>query len=382
MRTQLSWLPAYLSASISDSDFEEPLLNTVLVFTRTRTAALLHMGNWDKVLLLTHRLNAAAEAIRASHHKIELVPLRGMFFVTCSRSPRFQWKLPMTHHDIGRNLDYFAPGHIPMDPDAKLCGVYFIEKRRLRVVTAESVMLEYLQDEHVCDELRKYNDVRVNLFNDSMRNLGLDYEFKCVVMSDLQLEEIAVTMAKPYPPALSWWEDNCYFVNGHMFDGILADPMLDFCGYETKYDRYWSLIQLTFHFVLGYKRYEYCDMDGMTGRMYLESMKRVFARIKIICAQDVVEDYDIVFAEIEKCFASLAESTGNRPDTESKSDIPVRRTRKPISPWRRCILCLNQKYRSIARLVYVHSFERFKLRSRLVRDSLPYPPEGDEVIFR
>src|ERR1700694_2223262 len=103
IRAQLSWLPAYLSDSISDRDFDEPLLNTVLVFTRARTAALLNMGNWHKVLPLAPRLNAAEDTPpAAAHHKLELVQYSSMFFVTCRRSPRFQWKLPMTHHDIGR----------------------------------------------------------------------------------------------------------------------------------------------------------------------------------------------------------------------------------------------------------------------------------------
>lgn len=381
MRAQLSWLPAYLSASISDRDFDEPLLNTVLVFTRARTAALLHMGNWHKVLLLANRLNAAAVAIRASHHKLELVPYRGMFFVTCRRSPRFQWKLPMTHRDIGRNLDYFAPGHIATDPDAKRCNIYFIEKRRLRVVTGEVVLLEYLQNDSVRDELQKYNDTRINLFNHAMQQLGLNYEFKCIVITPTELELVALTMADPCPPPPRWWEENCYFVNGTLFPGVLADPKFDFCGYETKYDRYWPLIQLTFFFVLGYKRYEYCDVSGLAALTYSESMEILFRRIKSICAQDRVEDYNDVFAEIEECLGSLAESTGKQSNPESESDFSTHYSRKPISLWQRRILYLKQRCRSTARLVYIHTFERFKLRQRMVRESLAYPPAGDEVVF-
>jgi hypothetical protein len=36
----------------------------------------------------------------------------------------------------------------------------------------------------------------------------------------------------------------------------------------------------------------------------------------------------------------------------------------------------------LARLVYIHVFERYKLRARLVRGSLAYPTEGDDVVFR
>jgi hypothetical protein len=90
-------------------------------------------------------------------------------------------KLPLTHRDIGRNWDYFAPGHMSSDPHAKRCAIHFIEKRSLRSVTAECVLLEYLHNDRIHDELQKYNDTRVHLFNYAMMQIGLDYEFKCVV---------------------------------------------------------------------------------------------------------------------------------------------------------------------------------------------------------
>ena len=226
IRPRLSWLSKYLSESISDDDFDESLLNTVLVFTRARTAALL--TSWRKVIPLAHRLNAAADAVGASHHKLELVPIDGMCFVTCTRSPRFQWRLPMTHRDIGRNLDYFAPGHLKSDPNAERLAIQFIEKRRLRKVVAEVVLLEYLQNDGQRAELQKYNDARVNLFNHSMRELGLAYEFRCNITTPSQLEVVAATMADPCPPTSSWWEEYCYYVNGHSFPGVLVDPRLEF----------------------------------------------------------------------------------------------------------------------------------------------------------
>jgi hypothetical protein len=198
----------------------------------------------------------------------------------------------MSHCDIGRNLDYFAPGHMRTDPNEKTCAVIFIEKRSLRAIIAEAVFLHTLDNECIRDEFQRYNDARVRLFNSAMEQLGLDYQFKCVVMTPNMPELIALTMANPRPPPPGWWDDNCYFVNGAMFPGVLSDTRFNFCGYKSKYDRYWPLIRLTFHFALGYKRYEYYHSTEST---YWTSMERLLLRIKSICEQDIVEDFTTVF---------------------------------------------------------------------------------------
>jgi len=133
VRPQLSWLPEYLDTHCSERDLDEPLLNTVMVFGRARTSALLPMGHWSRVYELSKRLNSAARLVGASHHVLELDKCGGAFFVTCRRSPRYQWSRPMSHYQIGQNLDYFAPGHLMMDPDGKRsCGVRFVNKVNLR----------------------------------------------------------------------------------------------------------------------------------------------------------------------------------------------------------------------------------------------------------
>lgn len=119
VRPQLSWLPQYLDAHSTDRDLDENLLNTVMVFGRARTSALLLMVHWPRVYELTKLLNSAARAVGASHHVLELDKCGGSFFVTCSRSPRDQWSRPMTHYQIGQNLDYYALGHLMMDSGRK-----------------------------------------------------------------------------------------------------------------------------------------------------------------------------------------------------------------------------------------------------------------------
>ena len=76
--SQLSWLPSYLSDHTSDPAYDlVPLLNTVLVFGRARTATLQFMPMWNLISSFVKRLNCALESIGASHHRVELVP-RGL----------------------------------------------------------------------------------------------------------------------------------------------------------------------------------------------------------------------------------------------------------------------------------------------------------------
>jgi hypothetical protein len=368
IRSQLSWLPSFLSAHLSDRDFDEPLLNTILVFTRARTAALLHMGNWDKVSQFAKSLNSAAEKIRASHHKLELFRVEGMFFVTTQRSPRFHWKLPMTHNDIGRNLDYFAPGH-NMCAESRRCGIFFIEKRSLRQLTAEVVLSQVLEDPSVYDTFEKYNATRVKLFNFSMTQLGLDYRFKCVVMTDGTLDYVAEVMTAPNPPLPDWWDNYCYFVNGWQYPGVLPLPTLSFVGYDTNYNSFWPIIQLTFHFVIGYNHHEYCSE-----REYLNSIQNILERIRDLCKQASAKDLNAVMRDVEESFKVLAESAENQagPVKFIKRFRPSKRSR---------IYNLQQNYHSITRLCYMCLFKRFKLRPRLVRSG-PSSSLGDQVVFR
>src|ERR1700737_4168697 len=117
VRDRLSWLPCYLADNISNPAFDlEPLLNTILVFARARTSTLQNMASWNHVRRLVKRLNAVVDSVPgASHHKVELVRRGPYYFVTCSRSPRFNWSVHLTQRDVGRNLDMFASGHATPD---------------------------------------------------------------------------------------------------------------------------------------------------------------------------------------------------------------------------------------------------------------------------
>lgn len=152
---KLKWLAPYLAErepstnQFNPTKYDKiifvPLLNTVLVFGRARTASL---GNADDLELcrgLVKRLNAVLVEAgpEASYHKLEIVrrDITG-FQITCANSPRFNWNMKLTQADPGRNLDFFAPGQIygPSNQNPAIRhGVQFYETRTMQSVLAESV---------------------------------------------------------------------------------------------------------------------------------------------------------------------------------------------------------------------------------------------------
>jgi hypothetical protein len=197
---ELSWLPAYLEENIADPTEDlNPLLNTVLVFARARTATLQNIVSWEKVYRLARK---AAESVGASHHKIELVRPGGpiTYFVTCSNSPRFNWNIFLTHFDVGRNLDYFAPGHMRTDPPSAQCLVYFVEKRSFEEILGERVFVEYLKNDIKTDFLQ-FNSGRETLFNSTMQELSLCYRFKCLMIWPDTLQTVPSVMVQSSPPS-------------------------------------------------------------------------------------------------------------------------------------------------------------------------------------
>jgi hypothetical protein len=373
IRAKLTWLPDYLSTHMTTYN-SDCYLNIILVFSRARTSALLTTNDWEEVRILTARLNAAAESVNASHHKLELLRCGGMFFITCRRSPRFQWTLPMSHYEVGRNLDYFAPGHISRDPLEVRYAVRFIERNSLSEIASEAVLLRYLDSTSVIEEFQRYNATREKLYNTAMEQLGLEYRVKCIIMTPDVLEDVALTMASPTPPSSHWWEDHCYIVNGFFFADVLVSTKFNFCGYQTRFVKYWPLIQLTFYFVLGYKRYEYCETSEGTESVYCKSMASLFQEIKFLCERPLIDDLNALLANFEERFDSLAKYS------ESQSrHVNFASQRRPDV---RFITHLGHKVRDMSRAGRVHVLERFKLKPRLVRAHVPYPSSGDELALR
>jgi len=162
---RLKWLAPYLAERIGTqgpADYANTnivlLLNTILVFGRARTACL--EDRLEPCRDLVKRLNAelTKASPEASYHKLEIFRRGagpGTFQITCANSPRFNWSMNATHLDLGRNLDYFAAGHIYEDavvPERHF--VHFCEINTMRCTSGEVVPAQPLQDPEINRKFR------------------------------------------------------------------------------------------------------------------------------------------------------------------------------------------------------------------------------------
>ena len=131
---------------------------------------------------------------------------------------------------------------------------------------------------------------------------------------------------------------------------------------------------MTFYFVIGYKRYEYRDEGRNAGQEsgYCDTMQCILNEIKSVCEQTSVQDFDDVFVHFEKRLQSLAERAKLQPTPGYMTKHPPRNNK------RRTL----EKLQDLSKAVRMYFFERFKLKARLVRESIGYPAEGDLQIFQ
>jgi hypothetical protein len=294
----------------------------------------------------------------------------------------------LTHRDVGRNLDFFAPGHVSITAP-KYC-VSFVETESQQTIIAEAVLLEALKGD-VRNELEKFNRAREALFNSTMKSLGLRYRFKGIV-------EIPPTLCRSMPefvlasnpPTQGWWEDNWVIVNNPC--RFLPDNQLDsrfaFAGRGAKYEAYWPLIKATFHFLQKYGRTSYWYTSEETGVEFWKSVEDICARMRRKCNQKCSDDdtkrfIDEIIAEIDK-LAKQADNPCKTPYSGKVRDplppqFPERIRTSRLQP----IRILGYKLTSAKGLAKLYLFQHYKLKNRLVRTGIDCcPPAADERAFR
>jgi hypothetical protein len=249
---------------------------------------------------------------------------------------------------------------------------------------AETVLLKYLKDQDTLAELHKFNQTREELYNSTMEKLGLEYRFKAIFYNpEESVDTISLVLSRNVPPTQSWWDDNCFFVNGYFRDGNVLDTSFAFCGYNTKYRDHWPLIQLTFQFVVKYLRYEYWYTSEETGILFWNAMETVLQKIKKACETDGVaeEDSSVLLKEVKEEFERLAKLA----DTPDKTPLINKKPRSLPPHWMPRQSTLKDRIKKDVRrfkaVVSLFLFERYKLRDRLVRPSLEYPASGDWPAF-
>jgi hypothetical protein len=212
----LSWLPAYMARAEESPEEFIALLNTILVFGRGRTSCINYIRSWNACSELVSCLNSTLENASEEYHRVELVRRGPMqFFVTTTHNHRFNWKVRLTHLEVGRNLDFFAAGHMFSPPFRPRASLKFLERKTMTNLFGEMVSLETLEAEMFREQLKQFNDAKQELFNNIMEQFGLPYRFKWVLIAPYQrLEITAVLDEESSPPTSQWWDVNCVWVSG------------------------------------------------------------------------------------------------------------------------------------------------------------------------
>lgn len=233
-----------------------------------------------------------------------------------------------------------------------------------------------MKNDETWKDFHRFNRVRENLFNTAMEGLGLHYRFKCVIITPGIENSIRRIVENPIPPSPCWWEDHCFLVNGFGLPNMINNLELTFCDFKTKYQANWALIQPAFNVAMKFKRYEY--IKGYPDSN-LESMGCVLSRIRAIMEEEhAPEVLDNLLIQITQELDEAVKSF----ESGSKISITPRLTGPVFIP--RGLQILHKagyRLRSMKDFVYLHVFERYKLKNRLSRPGIECPASGDVDAF-
>lgn len=374
---KLTWLPAYLSAVELDhpaASAFSAILDTIFVFARARTSSLHGMEDFAASKSLASLLNAELKRLggEIKKHRLALVRRgRDHFFITCKESPRFNWKMHLTHLEVGRNLDYFAAGHI-FDPPYPPRGLHqFVERSSMRRLFAEYVSLEHLRDQTAQQEMRRFNKAKEKLFNLVMESFKLPYRFKWVFITQDQAESARITMLNNIPPNEEWWEDNCIFANGAGIHGV--PPTLELFSFTCQFHKYWPLIQHIYKSLP-----QYFQNPAPVPPEYRAAERRLFDEIRQVLNHGVMSEN----SAFDMFKARLDLHSQNRLYGQSRPMEIMKRkwSRAACSKWWNEIdyIC-----RLFGEEIKLRSFERWKLREPLVYCSVFNEPDSKayELLF-
>ena len=250
----LSWVPTYIDAqspkrgrSLYQVRYFDALLNTVLVFARARTSALVGTADISGCQALAKRLNQILSSLPkeiGARHRIEIVERgRSDVWITCCHSPRFIWKRRLTHREVGLNLDFAAPGHIRSRRTIPVVSSRIVEVSGPihTSIVSENIRLDYI-DDRVMRSVEEFNQRKTAFFNSTMIRLKLPYRFEHFFEFAETGQHVAETMKSATPPSTEWWHRHYYFL------GDLLPYRMTFCSRESRIELYWPVIKQVYDF--------------------------------------------------------------------------------------------------------------------------------------
>jgi hypothetical protein len=243
------WLPAYIESvtpkrgrHVGQAQHFEALMNTLLVLTGARTSALLTNCVFepcvDFVIRLNRTLDSIPKDLGATHHQLELVPRKsGLFFVTCKRSPRFNWSRDLTDYEVGLNLDFCGASHFGKSDVKNRLNVQVFEIHQASSVclTVEAVYLDQISD---AQPIYEFFNKRTALWNRSMHQLGMPYRFAHFMRANT--EDVARVMQSPTPPSPKWWATHYPFIGRTPYQTTYVSA-------DSHFSTHWSFLRAIYN---------------------------------------------------------------------------------------------------------------------------------------
>lgn len=295
---RLSWLPGFLAASEPSiptcANYRETglfgsLLSIVLVFGGARTATLQNASRIKSFRLLVRRLNSVLAKNEWTLH-LDCVYRRGTLFITRTHSPRFDWSIRLTNIQIGRNLDYFAAGHMFNAPFPDRGWLFFIEKNTMAMISVEAILLESLSNLDFYNELVSFSNRKEQLMNETMQQLGLKYRFQWILNTPERTQALENFMKQSLlPPTDEWWES--HFVEIDFPTAYVLRPHITyFARNQTRFREHWPLLRFLYFFSVKYVLSEYREINKYCDFDYWETIKTIFGEVELAL---ITKEFDI-----------------------------------------------------------------------------------------
>lgn len=319
------------------------LINILLVVSRARTSTLITNEFLDISLEFSTRLNRSLHSLPrttgAAHHRIELVPRRhASFFVVCERSPRFIWSRSLSHHEVGLNLDFGAPGHI-FGTGIKIqtrLDIFEIHGPASYQITSEIVYLDRVEDiEPINDFYRK----RTDLFNQTMIQLAMPYRFMHFWRINKELERV---MQSSQPPSPEWWAKSYVYICNLAYG-------MTFVSVDCQFSEHWSTLRAAYNKIISSPPiFMECS----------EATEKLFGALYILFQSNgtrpLLQSSFLQYSSDAEIIA-LLESLELFSPMPCKDDYPI--------VWRSD---LRRFFKSVLEVCRMRIFERWKLREPLV----------------
>ena len=331
VKDRLEWLKQLLSRAEENWDEWERFpdrLNIVLVFSRTRTSTIVEPQFLSEHTELINRLNSILRSVGAEHHTMA-INLRGTgisrpAFITCKRSPRFNWRVRLSTLDVGKNLDYFAAGHCCGDRTEGRGTVRVIETQTSACFISEVVLLKYLHNPESWERFSQFNDAKIRTMNDAFTQLGLPY--RCVWEFDRPStrESFRNVMNQSNPPDEAWWRKNIRWVNQiHPLSiNHYLYPVSNFSP-DCDYRRRWPIITKLYVLSETYKRIP----DSSNSNGIVHSLWSIFAEVDLLVnGTEFSGDPHEYAVELERKMEEIV--------SESTSALPKKPIGQPLRPER------------------------------------------------